>query len=82
MSEQTSPGVDFQRHYNNATVTQQSHLHNGYKVLLPFLETVSKSSNLRNFSGFVAAVDVSCWLHKAVAISFIGADQPGRSKAR
>ena len=41
----------------------------GIKTLLPFLKTVTEESDLGNFQDLVAAVDASCWLHKAISIS-------------
>ena len=42
----------------------------GIKTLLPFLKDVTENSYLDSFKGLVAAVDASCWLHKAIAISY------------
>lgn len=41
----------------------------GIKTLLPFLKNVTGESDLDNFQDLVAAVDASCWLHKAISIS-------------
>ena len=41
----------------------------GIKTLLPFLKNVTEESDLDNFQDLVAAVDASCWLHKAISIS-------------
>ena len=37
--------------------------------LFPYLKTYSKEVNVANFTGKVAAVDASCWIHKGLAIS-------------
>ncbi|THD21755.1 hypothetical protein D915_007644 [Fasciola hepatica] len=37
----------------------------GITGLLPFLKKASCSVNIREFSGYTAAVDVYCWLHKS-----------------
>ena len=42
----------------------------GVKTLLPFLKSVTDESNLDNFKDVTAAVDASCWLHKAISLSF------------
>ena len=39
-------------------------------TLLPFLESITVDSNLANFNGLVAAVDASCWIHKAIPLSY------------
>ncbi len=36
----------------------------GIVGLLPFLKNASRQTNLGEFSGSTAAVDVYCWLHK------------------
>ena len=42
----------------------------GIKILLPFLKEVTKEANVQSFEGLVAAVDASCWLHKAIFLSY------------
>ncbi|CAH8481306.1 unnamed protein product [Schistosoma rodhaini] len=37
----------------------------GIKGLLPFLKNASAPINLADFSGYVAAVDVYCWIHRS-----------------
>ncbi|CAH8448466.1 unnamed protein product [Schistosoma mattheei] len=37
----------------------------GIKGLLPFLKNASVPINLADFSGYVAAVDVYCWIHRS-----------------
>ena len=39
------------------------------KHCFPFLKNVTGESDLDNFQDLVAAVDASCWLHKAISIS-------------
>ena len=41
----------------------------GIKTLLPFVKNVTEESSLDNFRDLIAAVDASCWLHKAIASS-------------
>lgn len=41
----------------------------GIKTLLPFLRNVTEESSLDDFRDLIAAVDASCWLHKAIASS-------------
>ena len=41
----------------------------GIKTLLPFLKSVTDESNLDQFKDVTAAVDASCWLHKAISLS-------------
>ena len=41
----------------------------GIKTLLSFLKRVTDESNLDHFKDVTAAVDVSCWLHKAISLS-------------
>ena len=40
------------------------------KNLLHFLKSVTVKERLSSFEGFIAAVDASCWIHKAIAISY------------
>ena len=42
----------------------------GINCLLPFLKSCSSQVQLSDFSGQTAAVDVSCWLHKALVVSY------------
>lgn len=42
----------------------------GINCLLPFLKSCSLQVRLSDFSGQTAAVDVSCWLHKALVVSY------------
>ena len=42
----------------------------GIKTLLPFLKDVTEETHLHSFEGLVAAIDASCWLHKAISLSF------------
>ena len=37
--------------------------------LWPFLKRFSRKTNLREFSSQTAAIDASCWLHKALYVS-------------
>ena len=42
----------------------------GINTLLPFIKEVTvKMCNLEQFSNQSCAVDASCWLHKALAVS-------------
>ena len=41
----------------------------GIKTLLPFLKSVTDEINLDHFKDITAAVDASCWLHKALSLS-------------
>ena len=40
----------------------------GIKNLLPLLKDVSKKKHLKDFHGETAAIDASCWLHKALSV--------------
>ena len=42
----------------------------GIKTLLPFLKEVTEETNLQSFEGLVATVSASCWLHKAICLSY------------
>jgi hypothetical protein len=42
----------------------------GIKNLLHSLKEVAVKVRVSSFEGQVAAVDASCWLHKAIAISY------------
>jgi hypothetical protein len=42
----------------------------GIKNLLPLLKDVSKKKHLKDFHGETAAIDASCWLHKALSVSY------------
>ena len=44
-------------------------LNMGIKTLLPFLKSVTDEGNLDHFKYVTAAVDASCWLHKAISLS-------------
>ncbi|XP_028396048.1 exonuclease 1-like isoform X2 [Dendronephthya gigantea] len=41
----------------------------GIKNLFPYLKQYSKDANLSDFAGKTAAVDASCWIHRALAVS-------------
>jgi hypothetical protein len=41
----------------------------GINGLLPFVKKYSKECNLQIFSGQTAAIDASCWIHKALCVS-------------
>ena len=41
----------------------------GIHCLLPFLRKYGKNVNVKEFSGQIAAVDASCWLHKGLSAS-------------
>ena len=41
----------------------------GINTLLPFLKEASRETLIGNYKGKTAAVDASCWLHKALTIS-------------
>ena len=41
----------------------------GINCLWPFLKRFSRKTNLREFSSQTAAIDASCWLHKALYVS-------------
>lgn len=41
----------------------------GINCLFPFVKKFSKEVNINCFSGKIAAVDASCWMHKALATS-------------
>lgn len=52
----------------------------GIKGLLQFLKDQQEITNLKSFRGCTAAIDVYCWLHKAVygcveQIAIAGNDQ-------
>ncbi|CAB4022280.1 Hypothetical predicted protein [Paramuricea clavata] len=40
------------------------------KVSFALLERINSGSTCQRTSGKVCAVDASCWLHKALAVSF------------
>ena len=42
----------------------------GIQTLLSFLKVITKDSNLANFNSLVTAVDASCWIHKAISLSY------------
>ena len=42
----------------------------GIKNLLHCLKSVTVKKRLSLFEGLIAAVDASCWIHKAIAISY------------
>ena len=42
----------------------------GIKNLLHFLKAVTVKERLSSFEGLVGAVDASCWIHKAIAVSY------------
>ena len=42
----------------------------GIKKLLPFLKDITSKKYLRDFEGETAAIDASCWLHKALSVSY------------
>ena len=44
----------------------------GIKNLFLFLKQSCKEANLANFAGKTAAIDASCWMHSALAISVSG----------
>jgi hypothetical protein len=41
----------------------------GINGLLPFVKKYNKECNLRIFSGQTAAINASCWIHKALCVS-------------
>ena len=41
----------------------------GINTLLPFLKEVTRETFIGHYKGKTAAVDASCWLHKALTIS-------------
>ena len=41
----------------------------GINTLLPFLKEATKVAFIGDYDGKTAAVDASCWLHKALTIS-------------
>ena len=41
----------------------------GINGLFPFLKNYHKNVNLAEFSGKTAAIDASCWIHKALVLS-------------
>ena len=41
----------------------------GITGLLPFLRGFQKQVKLSDFTGRTAAIDASCWIHKALAVS-------------
>ena len=41
----------------------------GIKNLFPFLKEYCIDVNLADFAGKTAAIDASCWIHRALAIS-------------
>ena len=41
----------------------------GINTLLPFLKEATKDAFIGDYKGKTAAVDVSCWLHKALTVS-------------
>ena len=42
----------------------------GINTLLPFVKEATTKMNIKDFAGQVCAVDASCWLHKALAVSY------------
>ena len=40
------------------------------KKLLPFLKDITSKKYLRDFKGKTTAIDASCWLHKALSVSY------------
>ena len=44
----------------------------GIQTLLPFQKAVTEDSHLTNFYSKVAAIDASCWIHKAISFSIPG----------
>ena len=42
----------------------------GIKTLFHFLKNITEESNLEHFQDLIAAVDASCWVHKAISICF------------
>ena len=42
----------------------------GIKNLLPFIKTPAVKVEIQDFASQTCAVDASCWLHKALAISY------------
>jgi hypothetical protein len=42
----------------------------GIKNLLPFVKEATVKVHIKDFAGQVCAVDVLCWLHKALAVSY------------
>jgi hypothetical protein len=49
----------------------------GINGLLPFVKKYSKECNLQLFSGQTAAINTSCWIHKALCLSI---DRTGSGK--
>ncbi len=49
----------------------------GIKNLLPFIKTLAVKVEIKDFARQTCAVDASCWLHKALAVSYkeFGDDQ-------
>jgi exonuclease-1 len=41
----------------------------GINCLLPFLKEVTEKVHIDKFRGQTAAIDGSCWLHKALTVS-------------
>ena len=41
----------------------------GINCLLPYLRRFRKNVHIREFSGQTAAIDASCWIHKALSVS-------------
>ncbi len=42
----------------------------GIKNLLPFIKTLAVKVEIKDFASQTCAVDASCWLHKALAVSY------------
>ena len=41
----------------------------GINCLLPYLRRFRNNVHFREFSGQTAAIDASCWIHKALSVS-------------
>ena len=41
----------------------------GITCLFPYVKKYAKKVNIKDFPGKIAAVDASCWIHKALAPS-------------
>jgi hypothetical protein len=42
----------------------------GIKNLLPFVKPMAVKVQMKEFAGQTCAVDVSCWIHKGLAVSY------------
>ena len=42
----------------------------GIKKLLQILRGVTSKKHLSDFKGQTAAIDASCWIHKALSVSY------------